>query len=215
MSCLPFPAPRHCTWFSRRSSPHRETRRLLSRLAAFPSPLLLPVSSAPTQPFCPLPQGFIDRGFTATHLEQMVPVVDRLRAGLPVTVVGVGSSIMSDHGGCFHRSPELLGQGYAKFRGSAGPCDFRGFAAGFMVELNNSYPHDDHLFVNLGIAGTDLEHFARRNCFGAELPSEARGPPSGPLSGACAARAWGSAASPPSPLEETEQARPPPPASRH
>lgn len=105
----------------------------------------------------------------------MVPVIERLQAGLPLTVVGLGSSIMSDHAGCFHSDPALLGPGYAAHRGSVAACNSPdGFVGGFMVELNRSYPNPEHVFINLGTAGTDLEYFARRHCFGAELPAEVR-----------------------------------------
>lgn len=109
----------------------------------------------------------------------MTPVLERLRAGHPLTVVGVGSSIMSDHAGCFHRDAQQLlhgrAHGFAKWGSQLERCDRPfGYVGGFMVELNRSYPHPDHVFVNLGVPGTDLEHFARRHCFLAAVPPKAR-----------------------------------------
>ena len=37
------------------------------------------------------------------NYEQMWPVIRRLEAGLPITVVAFGDSITKDNGGCFHR----------------------------------------------------------------------------------------------------------------
>lgn len=110
----------------------------------------------------------------------MVSLIARLQSGLPVTVVGIGSSIMSDHAGCFGDAPEADADGGAahgipKFGERRQRCQgASGFVGGFMLELNRSYPHPGHHFVNLGIPGTDMEHFARHHCFTAALPAKAR-----------------------------------------
>lgn len=114
------------------------------------------------------------------HFEQMSPVIERLRSGHPLTVVGIGSSVMAGHGGCFHRDAQQLlhgrAHGVARWGSQLEPCaQPHGFVGAFMLELNRSYPHPDHVFVNLGMPGTELEHFARRHCFLAAVPPKASG----------------------------------------
>ena len=45
----------------------------------------------------------LDRASSVLNYEQMWPVIRRLEAGLPITVVAFGDSITKDNGGCFHR----------------------------------------------------------------------------------------------------------------
>ena len=45
----------------------------------------------------------LDRASSVTSYEQMWPVIMRLEAGLPITVVAFGDSITKDNGGYFHR----------------------------------------------------------------------------------------------------------------
>ena len=45
----------------------------------------------------------LDRAPSVLNYEQMWPVIMRLEAGLPITVLAFGDSITKDHGGCFHR----------------------------------------------------------------------------------------------------------------
>ena len=45
----------------------------------------------------------LDRAPSVLNYEQMWPVIRRLEAGLPITVLAFGDSITKDHGGCFHR----------------------------------------------------------------------------------------------------------------
>ena len=40
--------------------------------------------------------------------EQMGPLIRRLEAGLPITVLAFGDSITKDNGGCFHRDRCVL-----------------------------------------------------------------------------------------------------------
>ena len=45
----------------------------------------------------------LDRASSVLNYEQMWPVIMRLEAGLPITVLAFGDSITKDFGGCFHR----------------------------------------------------------------------------------------------------------------
>ena len=45
----------------------------------------------------------LGRASSVLSYEQMGPLVRRLVAGLPITVLAFGDSITKDHGGCFHR----------------------------------------------------------------------------------------------------------------
>ena len=44
----------------------------------------------------------LDRASSVLNYEQMLPVIRRLEAGLPITVLAFGDSI-TKYGGCFHR----------------------------------------------------------------------------------------------------------------
>ena len=45
----------------------------------------------------------LDRASSVLNYEQMKPLILRLEAGLPITVLALGDSITASHGGCFHR----------------------------------------------------------------------------------------------------------------
>ena len=45
----------------------------------------------------------LDNASSVLSYEQMGPVIRRLEAGLPITVLVFGDSITKDHAGCFHR----------------------------------------------------------------------------------------------------------------
>ena len=45
----------------------------------------------------------LDHASSVLSYEQMGPVIRRLEAGLPITVLALGDSITEAYGGCFHR----------------------------------------------------------------------------------------------------------------
>ena len=45
----------------------------------------------------------LDHASSVLSYEQMGPLIRRLEAGLPITVLAFGDSITQAHGGCFHR----------------------------------------------------------------------------------------------------------------
>ena len=45
----------------------------------------------------------LGRAISVPSYEQMGPLIRRLEAGLPITVLAFGDSITKDSGGCFHR----------------------------------------------------------------------------------------------------------------
>ena len=51
-------------------------------------------------------KAWLQRGNSVIHYEQLIPLFERLDAGLPITVVGLGSSIVAG-GGCFNNRSQL------------------------------------------------------------------------------------------------------------
>ncbi|GBF96630.1 hypothetical protein Rsub_09376 [Raphidocelis subcapitata] len=119
----------------------------------------------------------------AANFEQMRPLLRKLRAGRPITVAAVGSSVVQDHGGTFHSSleavraavpsphPYLYGSGPGSPGGPAWTAS--GWLTYFMRAVNATWPHADHLLVNAGRGGATPAAIADSMCVEASLPSEA------------------------------------------
>ena len=117
---------------------------------------------------------WLRRGASVTHYEQLLPLIRRLEAGLPITVVALGSSIVAG-AGCFN-APEQLLQHVRRVRDRSNPgacADGKphGFLGAFMAAINATWPHQDHILVNLGQPAVDLANYARRWCFTGTLPA--------------------------------------------
>ena len=67
------------------------------------SQLVYPGSSAADSAARIWTKADLDRASSVLNYEQMWPVIRRLEAGLPITVLALGDSITKDYGGCFHR----------------------------------------------------------------------------------------------------------------
>lgn len=119
-------------------------------------------------------EAWLGRAQSVTHYEQLRPLFERLHAGQPLTVVALGSSIVSGYAGCFNDEAQLQQHvRQVRRRGNPQLCPpARGFLGSFMTELNASFPHPEHLFVNLGQPACDLLNYARRWCFTGTLPRE-------------------------------------------
>ena len=112
---------------------------------------------------------------------QMRAMLSKLEAGEPITVVGIGSSVMRWAGGCFHTS---LVQVFAAtglddaFVESRGPnedvyvedCPRDGYVGLFMRMVNNTWPNADHLFINMGRGGATLHTNSYAFCDDDMLP---------------------------------------------
>ncbi len=119
----------------------------------------------------------------ANH-EQMRPIVEKLKRGEPIKVLAIGDSITvngeclvswSCHmiasqkcprsvllcyyaisGGCFQRDVEHMSQNVNSL---ASTCTLdperRGWLTFFMETINATYPHSDHILINLGSGGKE------------------------------------------------------------
>ena len=119
---------------------------------------------------------WLRRGAGVTHYEQLLPLVRRLDAGLPITVVALGSSIVAG-AGCFN-PPEQLLQHVHRVRERSNPSACappqgkpRGWLGAVLSAVNATWPHPEHLLVNLGQPAVDLANYARRWCFTGTLPN--------------------------------------------
>ena len=117
------------------------------------------------------------------NLLQLKPLVQRLNAGLPVTVAAIGSSITADFAGCFHTSldalrsrvntlPITIGLNPTRIACAANSSARFGFASALMSAINKTWPHPDHLLLNSGWGGATLSSFHDRGCATDWLPRE-------------------------------------------
>jgi hypothetical protein len=89
---------------------------------------------------------------------QMGPVLSKLNAGLPITVLAFGNSITAVLGGCFHDSEERRRKGVEAVRRPdqdnlcPAPGEF-GWLTSFMRVINATWPHPGHLLMNLAVPG--------------------------------------------------------------
>ena len=98
----------------------------------------------------------------------------KLRAGEPVTVAGIGSSVTVDFGGAVGKwQREVPGC----MRGGAGACGRRegcvraGWLLSFFEHINRSWPHAGHRLVNCGEAASRIDYFA--TCLGSRIDTRA------------------------------------------
>ena len=114
----------------------------------------------------------------STSADAWRPLLARLQTGQPVTVVVVGSSIVEGGAGCFLSGPAalahagVLGMSRASERrlDEHGRCANAGFAALFLAAVNATWPHPDHVLINLGRGGVDLGYWAGA-CLDSLLPT--------------------------------------------
>ena len=118
-------------------------------------------------------QDWLSRASAVVHFEQLLPVFERLEAGEQLTVVGLGSSILASFAGCYNNRSDLYRHvSHVRTHLNAEVCEPHGWIGGFLADLNKTYPHGDHVYVNLGQPGGDIEQYARRWCFAGTLPRE-------------------------------------------
>lgn len=116
---------------------------------------------------------WLERANAVVHYEQLLPVFERLNEGKPLVVLGLGSSIVATHGGCFNNRSQLYRHvSHVREHLNAEICEPHGWMGSFMGELNRSWPHADHIYINLGQPGGDIAQYARHWCFAGTLPKE-------------------------------------------
>jgi hypothetical protein len=102
-----------------------------------------------------LREGVVNPGFGQLH-----GLLRKLHAGEPVTVVSFGTSI-SDRAGCWHRDIAHLEASVGMLRYGRAvqmtKCGYNGFLSAFMNVVNSTWPHRNHLLVNLAVAGVPSE----------------------------------------------------------
>jgi hypothetical protein len=92
------------------------------------------------------------------NYESLKSLLEKLNNGLPITVVALGDSITSNHGGCYQRdkahikehaaaySWAFLNKCQKKSRQNEGSA----WLSTFMRTINASWPNADHLLINAG-----------------------------------------------------------------
>jgi len=116
---------------------------------------------------------FLQRAVAVTNHAQLIPLFERLEAGLPLMVVGLGSSVVASNGGCYNNRAELY-KHVEHVRTNMNPefCVPHGWLGSMMNDINNSWPHPGHVYINLGQPGGDITQYAQRWCFTGTLPKE-------------------------------------------
>ena len=139
---------------------------------------------AALQPDCRLwSQADLRRLRGATHYSGLLPLLQRLDAGLPITVAAFGSSITSNFGGCFHADIAFLRSRVenlpSNFLGNvartmcAPDSAWRvGFASLFMAAVNRTWPHQQHLLLNIGMGATTLSSVVDHTCLDEHTPPD-------------------------------------------
>jgi hypothetical protein len=115
-------------------------------------------------------EALLGEGTVSQGYKQLYGVLRKLRDGKPITVVALGTSI-SDRGGCWQKSMEQLEASVGMLRFGREvqekKCSQRGgFMTSFMSVVNDTWPHPDHLLVNLAVPGalSDCPPAARHAC---------------------------------------------------
>jgi hypothetical protein len=129
------------------------------------------------------PRSRLARATVVTSLaDAWLPLLAKLRAGQPVAVLALGSSIIEAHSGCFATADGVAAAGVSRVSGMMarqmegasgrprGECSSQGFVSFFMAALNASWPHAHHLYINGGVGGTNLQSMGAL-CFDHLIPS--------------------------------------------
>ena len=84
----------------------------------------------------------LDHASSVLNYEQMWPVIKRLEAGLPITVLAYGDSITMAHAGCFHRDRYVKTRGQKRADGKAS-FPYTGIygASSVSPEINAAHSH--------------------------------------------------------------------------
>ena len=118
------------------------------------------------------------RSGVVSHSPQTwAPLLAKLRAGQPITVFAIGSSIVESGAGCYASAEALARTGVSvrpptmeNALAATGACHSPGFVTGFMDAVNARWPHPGHLFVNAGRGGASMHSFSVHVCVDPWLP---------------------------------------------
>lgn len=120
----------------------------------------------------------LHEGTVVPGYKQLHGLLRKLHSGKPITVVVLGTSI-SENGGCFHRDMDHLeaSVGVLRFPRETieTKCDDNkvGYVRNFMTVINSTWPHPDHLAVNMGLSGHRASTFANMMCLEHHIPAHA------------------------------------------
>jgi hypothetical protein len=119
-----------------------------------------------------------------TFADAWLPLLAKLRAGQPVAVLTLGSSIVESLSGCFATEAGLAAAGVSRasnvmlrfmrervFGRPPGVCSTEGYVSFFMAALNATWPHAHHVAINGGIGGSNLQALAALSCIDHLIPS--------------------------------------------
>jgi hypothetical protein len=125
------------------------------------------------------PRSRLARAALVTSLpDAWLPLLTKLRAGQPITVLALGSSIVEAHAGCFATASGVAAAGVSRVsglmardtEGGGGVRSSSGFVSFFMSALNATWPHAHHLFLNGGVGATNLQSMGGL-CFDHLIPA--------------------------------------------
>ena len=108
----------------------------------------------------PVPQLLLDRGLvSAPRGADYVRLLNKLESGRPITILGIGSSLVGVHAGCTEPIPALRDCACPACCGAR--CGGWGSAPGgwarlLLEQLNATWPHPAHRLLNLGEAGGNV-----------------------------------------------------------
>ena len=104
-----------------------------------------------------VPTPLIERGASEGDPALYRPLLTKLEAGEPVTLLALGSSVVGAHAGCTAAWPALKQCPCPKCCGSrCGRWGGGGWALRLLARLNATWPHAGHRLFNLGEPGGDL-----------------------------------------------------------
>jgi hypothetical protein len=120
----------------------------------------------------------LHEGTVVPGYKQLHGLLRKLHSGKPITVLVLGTSI-SENGGCFYRDMDHLeaSVGVLRFPRETieTKCDDNklGYVRSFMTLINSTWPHPDHLVVNMGLSGHRASTFANMMCLEHHIPAHA------------------------------------------
>jgi hypothetical protein len=122
-------------------------------------------------------EAMLQAGVMQAGYKQLFPLFDKLNSGKPITVAAFGTSI-SDTAGCWYSSIDKIKQtvGLLRFppKEQMRRCTAlkHGYLNRIMHMINSTWPHTDHVLVNLAIPGATPRGHSLRECLEDYLPAK-------------------------------------------
>jgi len=117
-------------------------------------------------------------GLKQHEARSLIPLLRRLDAGRPITVMAIGSSIVADYVGCWADEAALSAASVSRvppamaMRMVNGSCRAAGYGADLLAAVHSVWPHPHHLLINAGRSSATLNSFAAFICWDAFCPHE-------------------------------------------